>query len=62
MDKLYLGDGVYAMFDGYHIRLTSEDGVSILHEIMLEPEVYAQLRAFAKEVNNKYNVKHFEEE
>ena len=26
MDKQYLGDSVYAQFDGYHVILTTENG------------------------------------
>lgn len=36
--KEYLGDGVYLDFDGFHIVLTAEDGVSAAITIYLEPE------------------------
>ena len=38
----YIGDGVYAYFDGYHIilQLTAQDPV---HRIALEPAVWKQL-------------------
>ncbi len=35
----YLGDGVYADFDGFAVVLTTEDGVSVTNRIVLEPEV-----------------------
>jgi len=46
---LYLGDGVYASFDGYQIWLSteSEDGP---HRIALEPLVYEALRQFARRI------------
>lgn len=38
--KLYLGDGVYAEFDGYAIVLTTENGIATTNRIVLEPEVF----------------------
>lgn len=46
--KVYLGDAVYARFDGYAIVLTTEDGLSTTNTIVLEPEVYAYLAEFAR--------------
>lgn len=45
----YMGDGVYASFDGYQIWLWTyrEHGV---HKIALEPAVYANIRAFGAKV------------
>jgi hypothetical protein len=45
--KSYLGDGVYAEYDGYGIVLTVEDGVSVQHRIVLEPDVYTALVLWA---------------
>jgi hypothetical protein len=42
-DKIYLGDAVYADCDGYHIVLTTEDGVSTTNRICLEPSVWVAL-------------------
>lgn len=44
----YLGDGVYARFDGFGIWTVTQrdDG---WHEIYFEPGVLAQLNRFAKE-------------
>ena len=42
-DKQYLGDGVYAQNDGFHIWLTVEDGIDVQHKIALEPQVLAAL-------------------
>lgn len=44
MKKEYIGDGVYASFDGYHIWIGLDDGQQI---IALEPEVLADLNKFA---------------
>jgi hypothetical protein len=42
MEQRYLGDGLYATFDGYHIWLWAErDGRR--HEVALEPAVYRAL-------------------
>jgi hypothetical protein len=45
LDKQYLGDGVYVAVSGYDLVLTTENGISITNEIVLEPEV---LRALLK--------------
>lgn len=42
----YLGDGVYATFDGYHIWLSTQEG----HRIAVEPAVYMALKAYAQKV------------
>lgn len=44
--KTYLGDAVYADFDGYAIVLTTEDGIRVIDRIVLEPEVYHALTVF----------------
>lgn len=37
--KQYLGDSVYADFDGVYLVLTTENGFGVINEILLEPEV-----------------------
>lgn len=37
--KTYLGDAVYFDFDGYHVVLTTEDGIQATNRILLEPQV-----------------------
>lgn len=44
----YLGDAVYASYDGYHIWLRTGDGND--QRIALEPEVYLALRRYAQRV------------
>jgi len=41
--NVYLGDGVYAHFDGYQIWLETQEGM----RIALEPAVFKALREFA---------------
>lgn len=57
-DESYLGDGLYATFDGWQIvlRAPREDGD---HTVALEPEVFTALMRFAERINGKYNVEHF---
>ena len=38
--KTYLGDGLYADFDGFQFVLTAEDGTRVLNRVYLEPSVY----------------------
>lgn len=39
MSSTYIGDGVYVEFDGYQIRVTTNNGIETLQEIFLEREV-----------------------
>lgn len=49
--KMYLGDSVYATFDGYGIELTTENGEGAPSNIIyLEPDVVATLLSMC---NNK---------
>lgn len=50
MRKRYIGDGVYAEFDGYSIVLTTENGISVTNRIVLEPEVYEALTTYAADL------------
>lgn len=45
---VYLGDAVYASFDGYHIWLKTGDGNN--QQIALEPAVYEALVRYAKQI------------
>lgn len=44
--KEYLGDAVYVDFDGYHVVLTTEDGICVTNTIALEPAVIAALTRY----------------
>jgi hypothetical protein len=50
--KEYLGDSVYAEFDGYQITLTTENDLANdpSNTIFLEPAVVAALQEFIKKV------------
>lgn len=48
-DETYLGDGLYASFDGFMIRLRAPRG-PVDHEVYLEPEVLKTLMGFAKDI------------
>lgn len=49
--KRYLGDGVYADYDGYGvIVLTTEDGVQVQNRIYLEPIVWRELERYARDL------------
>jgi len=41
--KKYLGDAVYFEYDGYHVVLTTENGIRATNKICLEPEVIQNL-------------------
>lgn len=43
--KEYLGDGVYASFDGFMVKLETERAEGT-HEIYLEPSVLAELSRY----------------
>jgi hypothetical protein len=44
--KKFLGDDVYADFDGFHVVLTVEDGRNINARICLEPEVLEAVNGY----------------
>lgn len=50
--KRYLGDSVYAEFDGYQIDLTTENGLpgDPSNRIVLEPEVMGELVVMVNEI------------
>ncbi len=52
-NKDYLGDGVYADFDGYQLRLYLDDGTGEHNEIYLEPCVLAALDGYRERVMRK---------
>lgn len=54
--KEYLGDGVYAVFDGYMIKLRANDFKNPTSQIYLEPEVLAALNRFAERMKKQHRV------
>ena len=55
MDKEYLGDSVYAQFDGFTLTLTTENGEGPSNIIHLEPDVLANLADYVEKLNAKEN-------
>jgi len=50
MKKEYLGDSVYASFDGYSIRLSTSNGYVEDNIIFLDPQVFQALVSWAKKM------------
>jgi len=50
MTKEYIGDSVYAEYDGYSVKLTTENGLPSdpSNTIFLEPEVLQSLNYFVE--------------
>ena len=44
--KTYLGDAVYAEWDGFYLVLTTSDGISNTNTIYLDPGAYSNLISF----------------
>lgn len=57
MNDEYLGDGVYASFDGFQIWLAANDHQNKV--IAIEPEVFGRLLNYAKAINEENNINHF---
>lgn len=51
MKKTYLGDSVYAEFDGFNIVLATDNGHDPRNSIVLEPEVLESLDRFRSSLN-----------
>jgi hypothetical protein len=69
-DKTYLGDGLFASFDGYQIKLAASDGVTetnvvyarLLLRRHLEPPVLDAFLRYAKQVFERIAGEQFEAE
>ena len=61
MSKAYLGDSVYAEFDGYGITLTTDNGYGPSNAIYLEPAVVEALNRFLKSLKEDAEAKRFVE-
>lgn len=53
MNKEYLGDSVYADFDGYYIILYLNNGDGPFSTIMLEPQVFQSLLEYKDKINKE---------
>ncbi len=49
MQPRYLGDGVYAEFDGYHIVLKANSHTEPTDTVYIDSHVWASLQEFAKQ-------------
>lgn len=47
-EPVYLGDGLYAQFNGWQIRLYASNGVSTQDQVFLEPHVLANFLNYIK--------------
>jgi hypothetical protein len=52
--ECYLGDAVYASFDGYQIWLRTTDGITDTNRIALEPSVLDALRQYVEALRAHY--------
>ena len=53
ISKQYIGDGVYADFDGYQIVLTAENGVEVLETIYLDSRTFDSLLEYKISLTSK---------
>lgn len=53
IEKIYLGDSVYCAFDGFHIVLTTENGLGPSNTIYMEPGVIEALEFFIEKLKTK---------
>ena len=56
-DKIYIGDGVYARFDGYQIILETSDGLRTTNKIALEKNTMRGLDEYRRYVQDFYENK-----
>ena len=55
--KDYLGDSVYARFDGYHIVLYLDNGLGVDTMIALEPDVRKKVVNYIKRIDDMIDEK-----
>lgn len=53
MAKEYLGDGVYIEDQGYHVVLTTEDGISVTNRIFMDRQVEKNLRQYMERLRRR---------
>lgn len=51
MQPVYLGDGLYARFDGWQIWLEASDGENVLQRVALDPGVQLAFRNYHEELS-----------
>lgn len=57
--ETYLGDGVYASFDGYHVWLDTRMQETV-HKIALEPDVLEALTRYVERMKAHFEKQHSE--
>ena len=50
MARQYIGDSVYADFDGIAVILTTDNGFGPTNTIIIEPEVYGALQRYVAQL------------
>jgi hypothetical protein len=53
MVPVYLGDGLYASFDGFQIELFAYNGVEKTNIVYLEPSVLKSFEAYVKSIRER---------
>jgi hypothetical protein len=51
--EVYLGDTLYASYDGFTLKLRSPNAAGLDHEVFLEPEVLANLLLYIDHITDK---------
>jgi hypothetical protein len=54
-EDTYLGDGLYAAFDGWQIELYASNGIRKTNQVYLEPAVLAAFLRYVKELKSQSN-------
>jgi hypothetical protein len=50
---VYLGDGLYAEYDGWQIRIYASNGVRVTNEVYLEPSVLQSFLSYIKTIRER---------
>lgn len=50
LEPVYLGDGLYAQYDGYQIELYASDGIRKTNQVYLEPGVLSKFFDYVSEL------------
>ncbi len=58
--KEYIGDGIYAAFDGYMLILTTENGIYATNRIGIEPREWAKLTKYVEALPSRPTFKELE--
>jgi hypothetical protein len=52
-DDVYLGDGLYASFDGYQIELYASNGICKTNQVYLDPHVLAAFLRYVESLKEQ---------